>query len=477
MIEYEALENMIVITGASKDEVDLVIPSIIDGKQVCLIKENAFSGNNNIMSVKIPGSVKVIGEYAFSSCNKLKKVDLDEGVETIEDWAFISSPIETIDLPRSIRNIGTNAFLGTPIRKSIEDFVNHSNMKKPKFKTNNKCAVLPMALLGDKDSLTNEYINSKSKYIDSQFELVEKGELSLRDLDIPILFDRDEILVALYNRKPLEDITIELSSESKTVIGNYLESDSDYLILKYNIYTKGQFISSFLVKTLYLENATLTIKNINNYEKNDYCYYFIEVVCNLECYGTGALAKQYSFSIFDDILGKYETQDRNGYIRHETYSTILETIINKRRKVIDGFISQLDGCPYWIYIYKIYTKFKDDPDYNTTELNEDFNSYLDSIYEALTDYDSLESIVYDIDDLVSYIEAKSGHSIDELKEKYQIELLNDNNEPISISDALNMRSEFINNKENNKFYTEMLNYTMKELRRLNREISVLTYTE
>ena len=140
MIEYEALENMIVITGASKDEVDLVIPSIIDNKQVCLIKENAFSGNNNIMSVKIPGSVKVIGEYAFSSCNKLKKVDLDEGVETIEDWAFISSPIETIDLPRSIRNIGTNAFLGTPIRKSIEDFVNHSNMKKPKFKVLNNLA-------------------------------------------------------------------------------------------------------------------------------------------------------------------------------------------------------------------------------------------------------------------------------------------------------------------------------------------------
>ncbi len=477
MLEYEVLENMIVITGASKDEIDLIIPSSIEDKQVCLIKENAFSGNNNIVSVRIPGSVKVIGEYAFSSCNKLKKVDLDEGVETIEDWAFISSPIESIDLPKSIRNIGTNAFLGTPIRKSIEDFLNHSNMKKPKFKTNNKCTVLPIALLGDKDSLTNEYINSKSKYIDSQFELIEKGELSIRDLDIPILFDRDEILIALYNRKPLEDITIELSSESKTLIGNYLESDSDYIILKFNIYTKGQFISSFLVKTLYLENATLNIKTIENYNKNDYYYYFIEVICNLECYGTGALAKQYSFSLFDDLLGKYETQERNGSIRHETYAAILDIITKKKRSIIDGFISQLDGCPYWKFIYKIYTKFKDDSDYNTEELNEEYYSYIDSIYEALGDYDSLESIVFDIDDLVSYIEAKSGSKIDELKDKYQIELLNDNNEPISVSDAVNMRSEFINNKENNKFYTEMLNYTIKELRRINREISVLSYTE
>ncbi len=477
MLQYDVLENMVVITGATKDEINIIIPSSIDGKQVCQIKDNAFSNNNVIQSVEIPGTVKVIGAYAFSSCNKLKNVELNEGVETIEDWAFISSPIESIELPKSIRNIGSNAFLGTPIRKSIEDFVNHSNLKKPKYKTNNKCAVLPSILLGDKESLTNEYINGRSKYIDSQFEYVENGELSLRDLDIPILFDRDEILIALYNRKPLEDITIELSSESKTLIGNYLESDSDYIILKFNIYTKGQFISSFLVKTLYLESADLVINNIDTFTNNDIYYYFISTTCNLECYGTGSLKKQFSFELFDDLLGKYESQDRNKIIKHESYLNILDIITKKKRNIIDGFISQLAGCPYYIYLYKIFNSFKDDDYYNIEENNNDFNSYLDDIYKTLSDFDSLLSLAFDTEEFENYLKEKSKLEIDELANKYKIDLVNDNNEPITKEEAIALKDSFINNEENYKFYNEMFNYTLKELRRLNRNLSLISYNE
>ncbi len=477
MLQYDVLENMVIITGATKEEVDVKIPSSIEGKQVCQIKDNAFSNNNVIQSVVIPGTVKVIGAYAFSACNKLKRVNLEEGVETIEDWAFISSPIESIELPKTIRNIGTNAFLGTPIRKSIEDYINHSSLKKPKYKTNNKCAVLPTILLGDKESLTYEYINSKSKYIDSQFEYVDKGELSLRDLDIPFLFDRDEILIALYNRRPLEDITIELSSESKTLIGNYLESDTDYVILKYNIYTKGQFISSFLVKTLYLEAAELIINNIDTYNNNDYYYYFITTTCNFECYGTGALKKQFSFNLFDDFLGKYESQDRNKIIKHESYLNILDIITKKKRSIIDGFISQLAGCPYYIYLYRIFNSFKDDPDYNIEENNNEFNSYLDQIYNSLSDFDSLLSLAFLTEPLEKYLTDKSNLEINELANKYKIELVNDNNEPITKEEALSLKDSFINNEDNYKFYNEMLNYTIKELRRLNRNVSLISYNE
>lgn len=477
MLQYDVLENMVVITGATKDEINVIIPTNIEGKQVCQIKDNAFSNNNVIQSITIPGTVKVIGAYAFSSCNKLKRVDLEEGVETIEDWAFISSPIESIELPKSIRNIGSNAFLGTPIRKSIEDFVNHSSLKKPKFKTNNKCAVLPAILLGDKESLTNEYINGKSKYIDSQFELVDKGELSIRDLDLPILFDRDEILIALYNKKPLEDITIELSSESKTSIGNYLESDSNYLILKFNIYTKGQFISSFLVKTLYLENAELIINNIDTFNNKDYYYYFITTTCNLECYGTGALNKQFSFNLFEDLLGKYESQERNKIIKHENYLNILDLVTKKKRNIIDGFISQLAGCPYFIYLYKILNSFKDDPDYNIEENNIEFNNYLDQIYNTLSDFNSLLALAFDTDSLEGYLKEKSNLEINDLANKYKIDLVNDNNESITIEEAKALKEAFINNEENYKFYNEMLDYTLKELRRLNRNISLISYNE
>lgn len=477
MLEYETFENMIVITGCSKDEINLVIPSNIDGKAVCQIKENSFINNNYLESIVIPGSVKVIGGYAFSSCKKLKYINLEEGVETIEDWAFISSPIETINLPKSIRNIGTNAFLGTPIRKTIEDYVSHSGFKKPKYKTNNKACVLPLVLMGDKVAIDNLYISSKSKYIDSQFELVEKGELSLKDLDIPLLFDQDEILVALFNKKPLEDLSIELSSESKTNIGNYLESDSDYIILKFNIYTKGQFISSFLVKTLYLENAILTINSMEKLEHDDMYYYFMSIKCNLECYGTGALNKQFSFNIFDDFLGKYEAQNRNGILKDESFLNMKEIVLNKKRNIIDGFVSQISGAPYFTYLYKIYSKFKDDKNYDTSTINDEFNSYLDSIYDALSDYDSLYNLVFDNNDLIEYLEAKSNHKISELANMYEIELVDDKNELVDITSLDKYKEEFINNNDNYKFFAEMFNYEMKELRRLNRQFSVLTYSE
>ena len=64
------MDNHVVITGYSGNELSVVIPSKIDGKTVTGIAEEAFKPNNLVVKVKIPSTVTYIGEYAFQKCEK-----------------------------------------------------------------------------------------------------------------------------------------------------------------------------------------------------------------------------------------------------------------------------------------------------------------------------------------------------------------------------------------------------------------------
>ncbi|MBR2105961.1 MAG: leucine-rich repeat protein, partial [Treponema sp.] len=49
----------------------LDIPSVIDGKTVTTIGDEAFSDCDSLRSITIPDSVATIGEYAFNDCDSL----------------------------------------------------------------------------------------------------------------------------------------------------------------------------------------------------------------------------------------------------------------------------------------------------------------------------------------------------------------------------------------------------------------------
>ena len=58
-----------VVTGRGQCVLtDIVIPSTHDGKPVKEIAENAFTEDNTITSITIPGAVRTIGAKAFKSC-------------------------------------------------------------------------------------------------------------------------------------------------------------------------------------------------------------------------------------------------------------------------------------------------------------------------------------------------------------------------------------------------------------------------
>ena len=59
------------ITGYTGGDTEVTIPDSIDGYTVTAIGDDAFSGNTDIVSVTIPGSITSIGNSAFQNCSGL----------------------------------------------------------------------------------------------------------------------------------------------------------------------------------------------------------------------------------------------------------------------------------------------------------------------------------------------------------------------------------------------------------------------
>lgn len=133
------------VVGYVGVEVNITIPSTIEGYQVGRIGYAAFENNYNIVSVLIPSNVNYIGNYAFSNCSNLVDINVNYGnpnysssfgvlynklqtnlicapagltgalgipptVTTISDWAFAYSQLTSINMPNSVTNIGIYAF-------------------------------------------------------------------------------------------------------------------------------------------------------------------------------------------------------------------------------------------------------------------------------------------------------------------------------------------------------------------------------
>ena len=108
--EFKLSEDgtFIALTKYKGNAKNLVIPETIQGVPVEVI--DGFCGNENIKSVVIPSSAKVISSDAFSSCASLEKVTLPEGLLYIDDMAFFATGLTSVTLPKSLEYLGS-AFL------------------------------------------------------------------------------------------------------------------------------------------------------------------------------------------------------------------------------------------------------------------------------------------------------------------------------------------------------------------------------
>ena len=92
--------NVITITGMDNvndsTDIELVIPTEIEGYKVTKIDTDAFSG-----------------------CANIKSVVLNDGLVEIGDNAFQGTSISELDIPATVTRIGMYAFAGTPVTSLV----------------------------------------------------------------------------------------------------------------------------------------------------------------------------------------------------------------------------------------------------------------------------------------------------------------------------------------------------------------------
>ncbi|MFA7369641.1 MAG: leucine-rich repeat protein, partial [Kiritimatiellales bacterium] len=106
------------ITGYLGTNTAVVIPSLIDGRTVIGIGNNAFSAwinpeRRNLTDVTIPDSVTYIGWGAFYQCAGLTNVVIGTNVGGIDSQAFSEcTALRDITIPDRVTSIGMSAFSG-----------------------------------------------------------------------------------------------------------------------------------------------------------------------------------------------------------------------------------------------------------------------------------------------------------------------------------------------------------------------------
>ena len=187
-----ALENAVNIEG------DLVIPSKIQGVDVTSIADGAFYGAEQMTSVTVPASVRIIGDRAFGACTSLRTANLESGVTrlgkdafrycyaltsvalpstltSIESYTFASClALRSITIPSSVTSLGSYSFYGcrnlTSIALSdnireIGDYAFGACTSLASINMPSSLTFLPTALFYGCSSLSQVKLYSSVKYI------------------------------------------------------------------------------------------------------------------------------------------------------------------------------------------------------------------------------------------------------------------------------------------------------------------------
>ena len=89
----------------------LTLPETLGGYTVTAIGEQAFSGNDTLQSLTVPGTVQYLYDGAIADCWALKFVLLQDGLKKIGDGAFrYDYTLKRVVIPASVEAIGAGVF-------------------------------------------------------------------------------------------------------------------------------------------------------------------------------------------------------------------------------------------------------------------------------------------------------------------------------------------------------------------------------
>ena len=119
---YDSDNFTAAVTDFNESVTEVVIPEKVKyGNEVYYVTEiasNAFQ-SATITSIDIPDTIKAIGSWAFNGCSSIKSIELPIGFESFGLGAFSYSGLESITISKNVKTIGSNAFLECSELKSI----------------------------------------------------------------------------------------------------------------------------------------------------------------------------------------------------------------------------------------------------------------------------------------------------------------------------------------------------------------------
>ncbi|MEG1706635.1 MAG: leucine-rich repeat protein, partial [Clostridia bacterium] len=110
-LAYELVENTYIVSSYSGTAITVEIPSTHNGMQVTKIKDNAFSRNAEVISIKLPDTIISIGTYAFSNCPLLNSINIPVSVKNIDAYAYSNcASLTGIIIPKNVSTIKQGVF-------------------------------------------------------------------------------------------------------------------------------------------------------------------------------------------------------------------------------------------------------------------------------------------------------------------------------------------------------------------------------
>lgn len=179
---------------------------------VTTVKDFAFNGSTDLISVHFPNTIKDIGNFAFSGCINLKRMNYPESLETI-GTSLIESCIqlqfdETINLP-NIKRLGIRAFgAGSGAQKNIKHIYLGANLEFIGLEAMYGCGIssidLPESVTTIEQSALGNCVNLTSIRIPDNLETIPA-----------LLFSKDVNLKKVVIGKACKEIQFAAFSECK----------------------------------------------------------------------------------------------------------------------------------------------------------------------------------------------------------------------------------------------------------------------
>ena len=223
----------------------IVIPQSINYKGneyvITKIDDKAFYNYSSLIGVELPTSIKSIGSFAFTGCSSLESIEISNNIINIGEYAFTNcTKLTSIEIPSSITSISSSVFSGCSSLESVEIPNSVISIGSNAFSSCSSLTSIeiPSSVTSIGSSAFNGCSSLESIKIPDNITIIEEFTFcncsSLKTIDLPTNLTSIE-LFAFFNCSNLESIEI---SASVTSIGDSAFLECNNLTLYCEVSTK-----------------------------------------------------------------------------------------------------------------------------------------------------------------------------------------------------------------------------------------------